>query len=311
MKIRRSRIGRNSIKESFDNLPVGLCYFNPSGLPILVNRKMDQLVYEMIGRDLQLESELTEALSSLEDDLFISKDHRIWRFSCSALPDVGNEYLAADITEIHRDHQLLMEKNRQLKDVNAAIEEIGRNYVAIAREEELLSMKMRIHNEMGRCGLAIQKFYQDGCKQEEKRNLIQQIQNAVALLKGEIGKSDEEDTLEELLNTAHSIGASIKLIGKMPSDHELRNLLVLSMRECLMNTLRHAGGDTLFVELYQNADWFRAEIRNNGRLPAGPIVEGGGLSSLRKKIERFGGRMEVFSEPHYCLKVYLPVKEQL
>ena len=34
-------ITRRSIRESFDNLPSGLCYYWPGGLPKLINRRMD------------------------------------------------------------------------------------------------------------------------------------------------------------------------------------------------------------------------------------------------------------------------------
>lgn len=39
-RIRKSQIGKNSIKESMDNLPDGLCISKMDGTPALVNRQM-------------------------------------------------------------------------------------------------------------------------------------------------------------------------------------------------------------------------------------------------------------------------------
>lgn len=54
-----------------------------------------------------------------------------------------------------------------------------------------------------------------------------------------------------------------------------------------------------------------AVITNNGRIPAGEIVEGGGLSGLRSKVEGSGGSMSVSSFPRFSLKVVVPKKEEV
>ncbi len=305
----KTRIGRNSIKESFDNLETGLCYFNKSGLPILVNRTMDNLAFEIIGRDLQYEEEFAIAVQELPDKLFFSENGRIWKFDINRNPEYGTEYIAADITGIYQDNLTLQKKNQELQKIHEAIEEIGKNYVAIAREEEILSMKMRIHGEMGKCVLNLQKYYQEGCPKDKRNSLIQELKNTVSLLKGEVGKTDTEEPLIELEKTAEAIGAKIHIQGEVPVEYEVRHLLVLSMRECLINAIRHAGGDTLFVTIEHHDDMCTTQITNNGQDPDEEIVEGGGLSSLRKKIERVNGSMQISSAPHFCLTVTIPVKE--
>lgn len=44
---------RQAIKESFDNLPSGICFFDEKGLPILCNLKMQQLIFQITGQNLQ------------------------------------------------------------------------------------------------------------------------------------------------------------------------------------------------------------------------------------------------------------------
>lgn len=50
---RRTTLNRLAIKESFDNLPTGLCFSRPEGFVLLANRKMEQLCFELTGEDLQ------------------------------------------------------------------------------------------------------------------------------------------------------------------------------------------------------------------------------------------------------------------
>lgn len=51
-RIRKSQIGKNSIKESLDNLPDGLCFSKLDGTPALVNRQMQMISYEVFGKHL-------------------------------------------------------------------------------------------------------------------------------------------------------------------------------------------------------------------------------------------------------------------
>ncbi len=94
----------------------------------------------------------------------------------------------------------------------------------------------------------------------------------------------------------------------MPNEIAVKSLLVAVMRECLTNVFRHAGGNTIYVALEQEPDFVTAHITNNGEAPTETIVEGGGLSSLRRMIEKNGGIMTVQSIPEYRLTVRVPLK---
>ena len=47
----------------------------------------------------------------------------------------------------------------------------------------------------------------------------------------------------------------------------------------------------------------------NGAVPKEKITEGGGLSMLRRRIEKAGGKMEVWSIPRFKLIISLPEQE--
>lgn len=69
------------------------------------------------------------------------------------------------------------------------------------------------------------------------------------------------------------------------------------MPECLTNTVSHANGHLLNVNVKDNL----IKITNDGTHPKGIIKEGGGLSSLRSLIEKENGKMIVNSEPQFEL----------
>lgn len=50
--IKKSQIGKNSIKESMDNLPDGICFSKLDGTPLLVNRQMQEISYDVFGKRL-------------------------------------------------------------------------------------------------------------------------------------------------------------------------------------------------------------------------------------------------------------------
>ena len=67
--------------------------------------------------------------------------------------------------------------------------------------------------------------------------------------------------------------------------------------------MRHAGAENLYVKFYEKDDLLCAEFTNDGKVPSDGILEGGGLGSLRSKIESSGGEMLTETSPQYKLKV--------
>ena len=62
------------------------------------------------------------------------------------------------------------------------------------------------------------------------------------------------------------------------------------------------------IDLEETEEAYCAAFRNDGISPQGKITEGGGLGSLRKKVEREGGTMAITSSPDFTLSVLLPKK---
>lgn len=301
--------GPNAVKEAFDKFPSGLCYFNSKGLLIMSNHTMDEITADLLHKELQYESELLNLLSNCCDNIITSECGTIWQFHRKKIRRNWMEYIAVDITEIYRKNKELQNNNEELKKMIENIRTTNRNIVEIAREKEILSMKMRIHNDMGRNILSMHRYYVNGCIASEKEDIIRQINKTISVLSRDDEASDEVDDIKELSEIAESIGVKIEITGEMPENKESIMLIAASIRECITNVVKHAEGDRLFVLINSTDKEHMIEITNNGNKPKGEIVEGGGLKSLRKKITEGMGRMEIISKPECKVIITIPKKE--
>ena len=93
-------------------------------------------------------------------------------------------------------------------------------------------------------------------------------------------------------------------------NEEIQKLFVQAAAEALTNAISHAQARTLYIDLNEDNHNFSVRFRNDGRLPANEITEGGGLGSLRKKIESEGGTMCLNSSPEFSLSITVPKKRR-
>ena len=74
----------------------------------------------------------------------------------------------------------------------------------------------------------------------------------------------------------------------------------------MTNAVRYAEATELYVAFSEMEAEASVTVSNNGKIPKGEVVEGGGLSTLRRRIEQAGGRMDVQSFPRFQLTVTEP-----
>jgi len=325
--IRRMRstkyvLSRKSIKEGSDNLPDGICFFDERGTVRLINRKMMSIGVMLFGKEIQTLDELHTALSNplvaverLDKavSLYRFPDGTVRRFAERTITDrdgeTVTEVIATDVTELYVKQAELNVENARLADVNRRMKWLLDNMSDIVREEEILSMKIRVHDEIGHGILSAKKVLlqqQDIAVIREKAALWE---TAVDLLYRANNMPPFPDEWETVEACAEDLGVEIELDGEMPEQIFQRHLLILAVRECLTNCVRHAGGSRIFVALDSGEEGIACVITNNGIAPKGNIIEGGGLSGLRRRIEREGGTMKLQSSPRFSLTVTLPSRE--
>ena len=116
---------------------------------------------------------------------------------------------------------------------------------------------------------------------------------------------DETDDLEYAKERAAMLGVSVIESGDFPTEKSARKIFSIAVRECVTNCVRHAGGNCVFAFAFSDHEHHRLKITNNGAPPEGEITEGGGLSALRKRIEKSSGTMEIKSLPFFELHITL------
>lgn len=171
-KLKRFRF--NAIKESFDQLPTAVCFFDRDGGIVLCNRQMYRLSQQLLRSDLQYMGELEEALAAppegvtpLEkmENTYLFPDGTVWKFEKTDVTDrYGTSYIqltAADVTALHWALGQLAEDNRALERDAERMRRLSENVEAVAREKEQLAAKSAMHDSLAAC-ITVTKQYLAG-----------------------------------------------------------------------------------------------------------------------------------------------------
>ena len=299
-RLSRSRLSPYSIKQALDNLNTGICFADNAGRIILINYTMARLAYSVIDSYPQTAFELQAVLNS-DSCEYKAQDDKIWQFDSVSLENEGLEGIrqitAFEITELYRANEELCRENELLAQTNEKMEEMLERLADRIREQESLKLKMQIHNDIGTSLIAISGMIKDG-EQEELGTELDQLQNAVSYFSS---VREQNGGVEDSVKKAEKMGVKLIISG---DSSEYEDIIAAAADECVTNCINHAGGDTVKV-CVTSSEKTEIMITNNGSTPQKNITEGGGLSSLRRKVEDFGGRMTVISEPEFVLIIEL------
>lgn len=318
----RKIINNNSIKEAFDNLPTGVCFFNEVGMPVLCNLAMYRFSFAVCGKDVQFITDLESCLSDnfipvedvkKEGKVFVLKDGSAWRLEKRSFTyengNVYTQYIATDVTDLNKNRIELQQENKQLHKVHCDLQRLSANVVAVTREEEILNAKMRVHDEMGRCLVVAQKYLREDSTGNIPDNIVDSWQRAVSMLKYNNDTSDE-DMLLQIRKTCEFMKIDFVKTGELPKEENVAYILTCAVRECVTNAVRYAEATKLYANFTETEEAATVVVTNNGKPPENEIVKGGGLSNLQRRVERSGGVMVIQSFPCFELTVTVPkIKE--
>ena len=317
-KRRRNYLRENAIQESLDNLPSGIVFFDGNGMPKLMNRRMHQICMNLAGRDIQNITELEEALSKplkeqvfFDDDLKVYgfSDGSVWKFSEKEIITTGgdrfSQVLASEVSELYQSKVLLKRENQKLQEMSAAMKELSKNVVTLTREEETLSMKMRVHDNLGYSVLAAQRMLMR--ESEEDRDIfLSQWKQTLELLNKDNESVEDEQLHRQVQDRAKFLGVKIIYTGEKIWESHIFRLLDIILLEALSNCVRHAGASELYVKFGSAEHEWGVVITDNGQKPEKNIKEGGGLSGIRKRVEQCGGTLRICSDPIFSITVKIP-----
>lgn len=317
VRLRRS-ITRDSIKEAFDNLPTGVCFFNESGLAVLCNRAMYRFSFAACGKDVQFVADLEECLEQgfvpaagarREGNLFMLPDGSAWQLEKRQITREHGEryvqYIAADVTDLQQNRVELMFENEQLRRVQAELKKLSANVIAVTREEEILNTKMRVHDEMGRCLLEAQRYLKENRGEGIPEEVALSWKRAVSMVKYN-NESPDEDMLLQIRRACESVNLTFLQKGDLPKRRDVGYIFTCAIRECVTNAVRYARAKELYAVFDETDAEATVRVTNNGIAPKEEISEGGGLSTLRRRVERAGGTMVIRSKPYFELTITVP-----
>ena len=338
----RDKLSPGSVKESLDALPDGVCFFSEEGRILLSNRRMQHISSDITGIGILNGEKLWRCIeeksvkTDVSDGLVIlTSDSKVWNVRRSEIEAEGNrinEIVALDVTEQYELRRELEERNERLNSVNERLRIFSRDMSRLTAEKELLDAKIKVHDDLGRSLLAFRAYLTAEPSKRDRSKLLPLWRYVISVMKKETSQSEEWDAIDK---TAESLHIQIEINGDLPAgladlpvSGAARSAIMAAIRECLTNTARHAGGDRLFVLIKcgveQGADHastsgnpsasgtapcddaphgIRIEITNNGRAPLTPVQEAGGLSNLRRMVERAGGIMTIESSPQFLLRL--------
>ena len=313
----------NSIKESFDNLPVAVCFFDKRGVVRLMNRRMLSVGAELLGSGVQTLEELRRALDTppesierLDAEMGVYKfpNGTVLRFVERQITDKSGgsytEVTASDVTRLVTLQQELRKENARLEDANLRLKRLYDRMPEIVREEETLAMKLRVHDDIGHTILSARRALRQGESMEAIRESAEAWESTIELLCRANSMEEPEDAIEYAKARAAELGAEVIVEGSAPKDGEMRHIFALAIRECTSNCIRHAGGKRIFARFAPYRGGWGIHITNDGKVPDDEITEGGGLSALRRRIENAGGIMRIKSRPNFALSALLPYGEE-
>ena len=307
----RRQLSPVSIKESCDHLPSALCFAWENGLPCLKNLKMDELSHLLTGEALLNANVFWKAVEP--QPIVTLENGQTWSFERVRMEMNGKivyQITGTNITEEARLRRELEEDNLRLNAMNRRLRQYGQDVQEATREKEILRAKTRVHDEIGRALLQTRQLLAG--TQGDTESVCAAWRQNVRLLLGKYADEQRADAFEQLSRAAQAIGVTIERSGVFPEDGtEAAQLAEAAAHECLTNLVRHAGGTRLEIIGEKTESGWRIRYLNDGKAPAGPIVEGSGLTALRARTEAACGAMETAHEPRFQLTLILPAERQV
>ena len=316
IRYRRSHLTADGIKEALDLLPAGIAFGRPDGPTVFRNLCADSLSRSLTGHSLADLSVFRAAAAGMASPasrggspLIVPDGPRVWQFSFDSVRAGDEPFIqltATDITEQAAVAGELQETNRKLRDIRVRLDIYNRHADRIIIAQELLTARMAVHSEVGSVLLESRHYLKDPSSFDEER-LLQALKNTNTYLLREYEEVDTaRDPLADALDLAEAVGVDVNITGAIPSAPSPRRVLAAAIEECASNTVKHAEGDRLEVNIEDTSSQTVFRLAGNGAPPDGPVREAGGLLALRALTEQEHGTMQITSAPSFLLILRLP-----
>lgn len=320
-----------TIVEAVDEFPGGLGFADHNGIPILINKRMHRLIYEILNIPCIDVNYIWNALTEKSekdkykpkvfknaddsDELYYKlKDGSIWCFKKSILAAGEESFVqieAVDVSELAGVADEMAEDNEELKKQNKRIQQASFELEKVNREKERYFAKVAVHGEFGEYILWLRQFLREsletGISDTDLKSLQERWNRAEDIVKGINTFSENEEIENELLKVGDLIGCKIFFPKKKPYKR-YGNLYYSAVREALTNAVRHGKANELYVEIEEKWSYQRVTIWDNGSEKINFSSEGNGLTSLRKLMKKEDAKLKIITEDVFKMVITFPYK---
>lgn len=313
-KISKMTISSDSVRQAMNGFNFGICFTDDNGRLVLINQEMNKLMFSLSGKYPQSLNEIirviegkTEKIEFQEQDdysLYRFPDGSVWKVT---LTDISEKELegfkqitAQDMTDLYTVNQNLHRENGEIRAAIAKMDDLITRMSELARQQEALNLKMRVHDEIGASLITLSRLANGEIKADAKEQ-ISALKEALSYF----GTSNVTGSAidEKIGAFASKLGVKLIFEGEFSKNKRIANLVNAAIKECITNCVRHAKGNEVRIVLSRNNYVYMATITNNGEAPKSGIHEGTGLSALREKIEGAGGEMTVSAAKVFTLQL--------
>lgn len=192
------------------------------------------------------------------------------------------------------------------------------HYLSI--EKEALSVKIRIHDILGRSLLMLRRYLTEpGSVSREM--LFAELNRTIAILADGRKEPDNERSkdseytydIDTCIRQAYALGIDVILHGELPKKEALNPVIDTAITVHITNVLKHTTGKTVTIDIDEQTDMYVMSFENDGdrRLTDEHqvIEETGGLKNLRISVEGIGGTMEVKNDKRFKMILTLPKED--
>ena len=245
-----------SIKESVETLLKGICFYEKSGLIHLFNEEMNRLSIILCGNALLngstfwnniITGNLKEGfylIQKKDDEAIINFfNTKVFSFKRIRHNIDANELYEIIATNITEEYQLTKELEIQLqklKLVNQRLLSYGQNIAILTREKEILSAKIRIHDNIGKLLLITKRKLSSNLNNEEQNKLLSFWKNELEVLTT-TQKEEKKSNLQVIFDAAKLVDIKIDFSGDYPPENStLEKILIHAMHECSCTVKKQA-----------------------------------------------------------------------
>ena len=309
-KYRTDNVTPDSIQQAIDALPDGISISSKDGIVRLSNLKINTLSRALTGKvltnaELFWDTVIKNGKEQGGSYLVDLQDNEVWLFTKEDINIDGTDYdqiTSMNVTERYKIIRELEEKHGHLQDIRRRMKEVSdlSGDMFIAQEEA--DARAALHNQLGQV-LLMGRYFINHQDITDPKMVYAATRQMNQFLLGEAKEpyQGEEDSIIQAVSMAGSIGIKVIMNGPAPENNDVRKILSKAITECAANTIKHAEGNTVTIDMSADNGRTLISITNNGKPPKGGITESGGLLSLRRDVENLGGSVQIESEPEFNL----------